>query len=236
MNLLQKSALILPAIFMISVNALHAQTDVNYDPKAKTILDDVSKTAKAYTSITATFTVTTKHADGTSDVRNGNVVMSGGKYKIVLENTVKTVVYKDEYYNDGKTTWVFVEKTGELTIDDAPLPGAAKGDAISPNDLFTLHEKGFKYKFIKTDTVGGKVYQHIDLYPEKPDKKNYSIVHLTIDKSKKQITKVEMVNKDGSTTTYSITTFTANLAVTDATFQFDATKHTVKSTVDMRED
>lgn len=57
-------------------------------------------------------------------------------------------------------------------------------NSISPNDLFTIHEKGFKYKFIKEETQSGKVVQLIDLYPEKADKKNYSIVKVTIDKLK----------------------------------------------------
>ncbi|MBI3512056.1 MAG: outer membrane lipoprotein carrier protein LolA [Bacteroidetes bacterium] len=227
-----------PAILLAC--ALHAQpqaNDPNYDPKAKVILDDVSATAKAYSSITATFSITTKKADGTSDVKDGNVVMKSGKYKIVLDNKVKDKVYKEEYYNDGKTTWVYTEKDGELTIDNAPDPAAKKNDnTISPNDIFTIHEKGFKYKFIKEETKDGVVYQYIDLYPEKPDKKNYHTVKLTIDKVKKQITTVVFLNKDGSTTTYAVKTFTPNLVVADSTFQFDTKTHVVKQTIDMRDE
>jgi outer membrane lipoprotein-sorting protein len=236
MNPFKKFALALP-VCLFAVNAI-AQPPANaYDPKAKTILDAVSATAKAYTSITATFTITMKKADNTTDVKNGSVVMKTGKYKITLENKIKGVIKKEEYYNDGKTTWVYSEKDNEVTIDNAPDPAHPKNaNSISPNDIFTIHEKGFKYTYIKEETLSdGKVVQYIDLFPENPDKKSYHTVHLTIDKAKKQINNVIFVNKDGSTTTYTVKTFTPNLEVADATFQFDLKAHPGVTVTDLRE-
>ncbi|HLG02754.1 MAG TPA: outer membrane lipoprotein carrier protein LolA [Bacteroidia bacterium] len=211
------------------------QVDPNYDNKAKTILDDVSKTAKSYSSITASFSISLKKANGTPDVKNGSIIMKSGRYKILLENVIKGVSKKEEYFNDGITTWVFSEKDKEVTVDCAPDPNARKNEnSISPNDIFTIHEKGFKYKFVKEETLNGKVVQVIDLFPEKPDKKNYHTVKLTIDKLKKQIITVIFMHKDQSTTTYSIKTLSPNLEVTDASFQFDAKSHPGVSVVDLR--
>lgn len=235
MNPFKKIALSIP-VCLLAVNAI-AQPASSYDPKAKTILDEVSKTAKAYTTISATFTITMKKADGNTDIKNGSLIMKSGKYKITLENKMKdNKIKKEEYYNDGKTTWVYSEKDNEVTIDDAPDPSKPKaGNAISPNDIFTIHEKGFKYTYIKEETLSdGKVVQYIDLFPENPDKKNYHTVHLTIDKVKKQIINVIFVNKDGSTTTYAVKTFTPNLDIPDASFQFDVKAHPGVTVTDMR--
>lgn len=237
MNAFKKLALSLPVcLFTVAALAQPAkQQDPNYDPKAKAILDEVSKTAKAYSTITATFSITMKKADNTSDTKNGTVVMKSGKYKITLENKVKDAVKKEEYYNDGKTTWVYSESKKEVTIDNAPT-ASATSNTISPNDIFTIHEKGFKYKFIKEEVQNGVTVQLIDLYPEKPEKKNYHTVKLTIDKNKKQIIKVIFLNKDGSSTTYTVKTFTPNLDVPDSTFQYDEKAHPGVTRIDMRDD
>ena len=235
MNSLRKLTLALPALFLsVLTFAQPAPADPNYDPKAKTILDEVSKTAKAYSSITATFSITVKQANGTSDVKNGSVVMKSGKYKIVIENKVKDVIKKEEYYNDGTTTWVYSEKDKEVTIDNAPDPTKKKSETITPNDIFTIHEKGFKYTYVKEETQNGKVVQIINLFPEKPEKKNYHTVKLTIDKAKKQIINVVFLNKDGSSTTYNVKTFTPNSEVSEATFKFDTKLHPGVAIVDMR--
>jgi outer membrane lipoprotein-sorting protein len=236
MKSLKKITLAIPAL-LLSVMAFAQPADPNYDPKAKAILDEVSKTAKAYSTISATFSVTVKQANNTTDVKNGSVIMKGGKYKIILDNKVKDVVKKEEYYNDGKTTWVYIEKQKEVTIDYAPDPTKKKAEnSISPNDIFTIHEKGFKYTFIKEETQNGRVVQIINLFPEKPDKKNYHTVKVTIDKLKKQIINVVFLNKDGSSITYNVKTFTPNTEISDAMFQFDLKAHPGTSVIDLRED
>lgn len=236
MNSFKKILLAIP-VLLIGVNAF-AQTppkDPNYDPKAKAILDEVSKTAKAYTTITATFSITVKKTDGKTDVKNGSVMMKGGKYKIVLENKIADKVKKEEYYNDGKTTYVYNEKDNEVTIDCVSAK-ATDDNSISPNDIFTIHEKGFKYKFIKEETQkDGKVVQLIELVPEKPEKKNYHKVKLVIDKAKKQIISVQFLNKDQTSTMYTIKIFTPNLEVPDSTFQFDKKTHPGAEVIDLRE-
>ena len=119
-----------------------AKTGPDYDPKAKTILDGVSATAKSYNSITATFSITMEKPGAAKEVKNGTVVLKGSMYKITLENKdAKNVVTKEEYYNDGKNTWVYSEKDKEVT-KDCPDPNKKKNEnQISPSEIFTFHEK-----------------------------------------------------------------------------------------------
>jgi outer membrane lipoprotein-sorting protein len=231
MTSLRKITLAIPAL-LFSVMSFAQQ-----DPKAKLILDEVSKTAKAYSTISATFSITVKQKDGSTDVKNGSVLMKSGKYKITLDNKVKDVIKKEEYYNDGKTTWVYIEKNKEVTIDNAPDPAKKKAEnSISVNDIFTIHEKGFNYTFIKEETQNGRVVQIIDLIPEKPDKKNYFKIKVTIDKVKKQIINIVQMNKDGSSITYNVKTFTPNTEVPDTTFQFDKKLHPGVTVIDLRDE
>jgi len=214
-----------------------AKTGPDYDPKAKTILDGVSATAKAYQSITATFTITMEKPGAAKETKDGTVILKGNMYKVVLDNKQKDKVYKEEYYNDGKTMWVYNEKDKEVTIDHAPDPAKKKNDnQISTSEIFTIHEKGFKYSFVKEETQAGKVVQLVNLVPEQPDKKNYHTVKLTIDKVKKQIISVVFLNKDGSKTTYTVKTFVPNTVYTDATFKYDSKTHPGVSIIDMRDE
>lgn len=215
-----------------------AKTGPDYDPKAKTILDGVSATAKAYSSITASFTMTMEKPGAAKETRTGTAILKGSQYKITLNNTdAKGQVTKEEYYNDGKTLWVYNQRDKECTIDNAPDPKKKKNEnQITPSEIFTFYETGFKYKFIEEKTEGGVVYQYINLFPEQPDKKNYHTIKLKIDKVKKQITSITQLNDDGSKTTYTVNTFTPNVAYTDATFQFDKATHPGVSIVDLRDD
>lgn len=231
MNTIRKFLFAVPATLL----AVTAMAQTPSQTKAKTILDEVSKTSKAYTSISATFSITLTKADKTSDTKTGSVVMKDGKYKITIENKVQNVVKKEEYYNDGKTTWVYSEKDKEVTIDcfDA---NKKSDNSFSPNDIFYLHEKGFNLDFIEEKTQkDGKIIQVIKLVPQKPEKKNYHQVKVTIDKAKKQIISVMFMNKDGGSTTYTVNTFTPNLAVTDAGFQFDTKSHAGVEVIDLRD-
>ncbi len=214
------------------------KTGPDYDPKAKTILDGVSATAKSYSSITATFSITMEKPapDKTKEVKDGTVILKGNMYKIILDNKQKDKVYHEEYYNDGKTMWVYNEKDKEATIDNAPDPAKKKNEnQISPTEIFTFHEKGFKFKFIEEKNEGGVIMQYINLFPEVPDKKNYHTIKLKIDKVKKQIVSITQMNRDGSKTTYTVKTFTPNTAYPDASFKFDTKTHPGVEVIDLRD-
>lgn len=232
MNTIRKILFVLPATFM----AIGAMAQLPNDPaKAKAILDEVSKTARAYTSITANFTITLTKTDKSTDTKTGTIVMKDDKYKITIDNKVNNVVKKEEYYNDGKTTWVYSEKDKEVTIDCFD-PNKKSENTFSPKDIFFLHEKGFNYEFVEEKTQkDGKVVQVVKLVPQKPEKKNYHQVRVTIDKAKKQIISIQFMNKDGSSTMYTVTSFTPNLAVPDTTFQYDSKTHPGVEVIDLRE-
>lgn len=189
------------------------------DPKAKSILDELSAKTKAYTSIKAEFTFTIEKTDKSKDVQNGKIQTKGSKYKLEIPG--------HEIYCDGKTLWDYIKEANEVQIKDAV---GEKDDGINPSTIFTMYEKGFKYK-LESESATQQV---IALFPENPDKKKYHTVKLYIDKTKKQISMVKMLMKDGSTHTYEIKKFETNLAIPDTDFTFNTKAHPGISIEDLR--
>jgi outer membrane lipoprotein-sorting protein len=202
------------ALFSAAVLSVNAQND----PKAKTILDELSAKTKAYTSIKTEFTMEVVKKDKTKDTQTGKLATKGSKYKLEISG--------HEIYCDGKTVTEFIKDANEAQIKDMD----ASGDEVNPTNIFTLYEKGFKCKF---DGEEGNT-QTISLYPENPDKKKFHTVKLFIDKTKKQITGVRMLMKDQSTQTYTVKSFTPNAPLTDADFTFDKKAHPGVSIEDLR--
>ena len=104
-------------------------------------------------------------------------------------------------------------------------------DAVNPSTIFTLYEKGYKYKFDGEDAV----FETISLFPLNPDKKKFHTVKLVIDKTKKQISSLKMMMKDSSVNSYDIKSFTGNAAIPDSDFTFDKKTHPGVEVEDLRD-
>jgi outer membrane lipoprotein carrier protein len=211
----RKKNILVALLTVGSISAGFAQND----PKAKAILDDLSAKTKAYTTIKAEFNFTTEKKDKSKDSQNGKIQTKGNKYKLEIPG--------HEIYCDGKTVWDYIKDANEVQVKDMEING---DDAMNPSTIFTMYEKGFKYKFEGEDATT----QTISLFPENPDKKKYHTVKIYIDKAKKQITSVKMMMKDGSTQTYTIKSFVTNVAIPDTDFTFNTKAHPGISVEDLR--
>lgn len=194
------------------------------DEKSKLILDELSKKTKAYTSIKAEFDYTIENPqEKIKETKKGNLTLKGNKYKFNIAG--------QEIVSDGKTLWTYIKDVGEVQIDNAPDSGKEE-NSLSPTNIFTIYEKGFKYKYDKEETKNGKVMQIINLFPIKANEKPYHTIKLFIDKNAKEISSVVVVNKDGSKYTYTVTKFETNLPLKDSDFVFDTSK--AKEVIDLR--
>lgn len=182
------------------------------DPKAKSILDDLSKTTKAYKTIVSdyVFTIFNKEKKAV-EKQTGKVHVKGQKFK--LEIPGNTIVC------DGKTIWSYNKDANEVTIKNFDPNNE---DQLNPSKIFTLYETGFKYKYEAEEKVGSVVCYVINLYPwVKPEKKKFHTIKLYVDKVKKQVAQLKMLMKDGTMQTYEIKSFKANTELADALFVFD---------------
>lgn len=198
------------ALSLLTVTLSIAQ---DQDPKAKTILDDLSKTTKAYKTIVSeyTFSIFNKDKKETEKQPKNKVQVKGNKFR--LEIPGNTIVC------DGKTIWAHNKDANEVTIKNYD---ASNDDQLNPSKIFTLYETGYKYKYEKEEKVGTVVCHVINLFPSvKPEKKKFHTVKLYVDKTKKQVTKLVMLMKDGTSQVFAITSFKPNVELADALFVFD---------------
>lgn len=207
--------LLLAGLLTISSFSLFSQND----PKAKKVLDELSTKTKAFTTIKAEFSFVNEKKDKTKDTQNGKIQTKGTKYKLEIPG--------HEIYCDGKTVWDFIKDANEVQVKDMETGG---DDAVNPSNIFTMYEKGYKYKFDSEDATT----QVISLFPENPDKKKFHTVKLYINKTKKEISSVKLMMKDGTTQTYTIKSFVSNAAIPDTDFTFNAKAHPGVSVEDLR--
>jgi outer membrane lipoprotein carrier protein len=198
-------------IVSVAVSALSSFAQ-DQDPKAKIILDDLSKVTKSYKTITSDYIFTVLNKDKKqTEKQTGKVLVKGSKFK--LEIPGNTIVC------DGKTIWAHNKDANEVTIKKFD---AANEDQLNPSKIFTMYETGFKYKYEKEEKVGTALCHVIILYPSvNPEKKKFHTVKLFVDKTKKQIAKLVMLMKDGSVQSYDIKLFKPNAEIADAVFVFD---------------
>ena len=196
------------------------------DPKAKPILDDLSKTTKAYKTITSEYVYTIVNKDKKQlEKWTGKVLIKGSKFKLDIPG--------NKIVCDAKTIWAHNKDAGEVTIKNFD---SNNEDQLNPTKIFTMYETGFKYKYEKEEKIGVNTFHVITLYPSvKPEKKKFHTVKLYIDKVKKQIAQVVMFMKDGSTQTYEIKSFKANAEIADAVFTFDLKPFKADQIIDERD-
>lgn len=211
------------ATLIFSFSLALAQPPAQVDTKAKGILDQVSVKNKAYKTIYAevSYTLTGK---GVNTTKNLKVYLKGAKYQV---NTGDQIIF-----SDGKNVWKYFKDEGNTDLTEVD---ADDKDAITPQNMFTIYQTGFKYKFVKEETPkGGKAQYIIELYPIKPKEKDYTMVKLFIDKAELRITKAEVAARNGSTYTYKIKVFTPNKPIDDSQFIFDKAKYPGVTINDLR--
>lgn len=220
------SCLLVVGTFFVGSKKTIAQNVAEQDTKAKAILDEVSKTTKTYKTISAEYELVLLNKDKKqTDKQDGKIQVKGSKYR--LEIPGNTIVC------DGKTVWTHNKDAQEITIKNFE---ANSEDGLNPTNIFTLYEKGYKYKFDKEEKEGAVTYSIINLYPTvKPEKKKFHTVKLFVDKVKKQVHQIKMLMKDGGTQIYTVKAFTPNAVLTDNMFVFDTKGFKADQIVDERD-
>jgi outer membrane lipoprotein-sorting protein len=198
--------------------ALVANGFTQTDKKATDILDEVSAKTKAFKSIKIDFTYAMDNAkQKIHDKFQGTLLSKGDKYKLTAAG--------QDVISDGKLVWTYLKDANEVQINDV----TNDDDSFTPTKLLGGYNKDFKSKFI--EEKGNE--QLIELYPLKKGK-SFTKVRLSIDKTKKQITKFMIFDRGGSTFTYFVDKFVTDQAIADAVFTFNKAEHPGVEINDMR--
>jgi outer membrane lipoprotein carrier protein len=208
-----KKLLIIATLAILSISGF-AQND----NKASAILDEVSAKTKLYKTIKIDFTYAMDNAkEKIHDKFKGTLLSKGDKYKLTAAG--------QDVISDGKTMWTYLKDANEVQINNA----GEDDDSFTPTKLLSGYGKDYKSKFI--EEKGND--QVIELYPLKKGK-TFTKVQLTIDKSKKQISKFIIYDRSGSTFSYIVDKFVSDQAIADNVFTFNKAEHPGVEINDMR--
>ena len=214
--------LVLTLVLCSCIVAMYAQPEETADPKAKAILQSLTKKTKAYKTIKAEFTMTMYGKDNKpTDSQKGNLIIKGGKYKFDMKNQV--------VISDSTTMWTYLKDANEVQINNVDHT-TDKGN-VSPATIFTIYEKGFKSHY-ESEEANIEV---VDLYPKHPEKEKYHTIKLLIDKNKNQIVGIKVMLKDGTMMSYTINNFATDTSIMDTFFQFNAKDYPGVEVTDLRE-
>lgn len=198
-------------IFTAAVLALVAVGLNAQDPKAKAILDELSEKTRKYPTVTSnfSFTLIDKAAD-IEQVQEGKLKMKGKKYFIQLG--------ENQIFSDGDTRWTYNEEMNEVYIDYAET---GEDGGLNPSEIYTIWEEGFKQYYNGEESLNGKIHDVIKLVPEDPSDKTYHSVLVYVNRSKMEVSRIEIKGKQGDDYTYQVKTFDTSASYGDETFVFD---------------
>jgi len=213
-------------INLLLLSLLIPTATIAQDAKAKAILDELSKKTKTYSSMQAQFEYQMlNEKDGINETQSGKLLSKGDKYRLNIAGQV--------VISDGNKVWTVLTDAEEVQLSEVPEEDEA-GEYISPNNILTLWEKGFKYKYNSEKQLDGETVDVIDLYPIEAKEKSYHTIKLYVKKDRSGVLKIEIKGKDGTDYIYSIKEFKVNQTVTDQKFSFTADEFPNFDMIDLR--
>lgn len=207
----------------VALNGMAQTALPQNDPKAKAVLDNVSKKFKSLKSVIASFVLKVEGANNSvADSKKGSVYVKGTKYKVVMN--------EQEIISDNKTSWTYAKDVNEVTISNVDQ----SNNAMTPAKIFTnFYDKDFLYRLAGETTEKGKVLQNIEMTPADKSKPFFKIL-VDVDKKTQTLARMKVFEKNGNRYTYEISSFTPNGKVTDDMFTFDTKKYPGVEVVDLR--
>lgn len=194
-------------LFVASFFSLTSTAQV--DKKAKDVLDKLSAKTKSFTTIKSSFSYSLVNKDrNINTTQSWKLTLKGDKYRLEMGDQI--------IMSDGKTIWKVLKMDKEVEISNV----TNDEDALNPKSIFTMYEKGFRYKYVKEEKLGTKQVHLIDLFPLNPKERDFVSIRLFIDKVGVQVLKSEIKGKNGNLYTYSIASFETNKPVEDAFFTY----------------
>lgn len=209
-------------LMLIFVGAMVQNIFAQYDPKALSILDAMSKKYKEIPGFKAKFSYSLmSDVTGVKETSEGEITVKGGKFILKLAN--------QEIINNGTTVWTYVKESNEVNISDYQ----PDENDITPTKIYTMYKKGYKYFFVEEKTEAGKTFETVDLIPE--EKKNQIFkVRIEVNKKDKTVKSWKIFEKNGNRYLYAVKLFTPETALPDNMFNFDKTKYKGVEVVDLR--
>ena len=202
-------------LFVTLSTFLSAQDEV-----AKGVLDKLSSNTKSYSNITIVFDFIFENTNLNIDERqSGNLVMEGNKFLLEMDDQI--------IINDGENQWIYLKDMNEVQI----IKHDPEDEMMNPKNLFTIYEKGYKYKYVGGKAENRKRLHLIELFPEESN--SFKKIELLVNAANNQLHKIILSDKNGGTYTYLVTSFKSN-SKTIPLFTFNPDDYPDVEVIDLR--
>ncbi|APZ47643.1 hypothetical protein BW723_15695 [Polaribacter reichenbachii] len=218
---MKKITILFLSLFITSIT--FSQTS----PKAKALLDEVSSKMSAYNNMFLGFSQTLSNEEagikeGDEPPIRGEINLQGEKYN--LNYLGNNFIY------DGSKLYVINNEEKEISITEGDMDG--DDGFIYPSKLLTFYKEGYNLEMGKLENINGRKIQFVTLNPIDSDSEIVK-VELGIDEKTKHIYKLVQTGTNGAKTSFTITTFKSNQALSEGFFKFDKQKYLAqKYTID----
>jgi outer membrane lipoprotein-sorting protein len=189
-------------------------TSIAQDDKAKEILDRASKKMDGYETLTIKFGMTISTPDEDPISQKGKIYLKGNKYKLDVTD--------QEVYCDGTNITTYLKEDNECyrsTVDEADE------DFLSPTELLTIWEDGYKYRYDGEQEYADETCHVIFLYPKEPKDSKFHTIKMLISKERDEAVYVYLKGKDGTNMKYKLVSMERDTDLPDSKFVFNEAEH-----------
>jgi outer membrane lipoprotein carrier protein len=215
--------MILSASAMIMMVAAVATAQVtNAEQQANELLRKASAKIKAYNTMEVDFSYIMENPQmSIKETMRGKVQAKGDKYRMTVGDNV--------FISDGRNVWNFIDDLDEIHINT--VENSEGG--LSPTALLNDFATQYKARFIKQETVNGKLADIIDLVPNAPQ--SFFKYRVALDARDQSMIYTTAYDRHGGTYTYTIETMKTNQPIPDSRFVFNRNEFPASvEVIDMR--
>lgn len=200
-------AVVLAALVLTSNTAMAQPSN----KEAKKLLQEASDKFKSYNNVFLAFDYTFENTEVSPPVvqkEKGTIGIKGNNYHLVFMGI--------EQIRHGKKLYNILKDDEEVQITDYE---EEEDEGMTPSSILNLYKKGYSFKMGKTYKKGGVNLQEIELKPIASEEIKKIVV--TIEKNNKKIVSLKQWGTNGTTTTFTVTSFEVNKELPANYFKFN---------------
>ncbi len=204
--MIKNKFLVLLTFVIGSLYTMQAQSDA----EATALLKKVSAKYKSYATTTTDFTISIHEPEAKTDiVKKGKLFIKGAKFKLQIDEVIS--------FCDGKNIWNYLPKEKQVQVS---LYDKNDG-SISPEKIFSIWEKDYMYRIKEKKTLNGKAVTVIELSPATNKSASIFKIDVTVNPATNELLSFLVYEKNGTRTTYTVSTVVPNTVYADTYFIFD---------------
>lgn len=199
-------------IFILFVALCSLAANAQTDSQAKSTLDKISAFLQK-SAITTDFYIIYENAQtNESEKKIGKLKLKSNRFFLSMESL--------DLFFDGKTQWTFMKDLNEVSISEP-----TKEEMLQLNPMLMINEFG-KTHNVQFDADSEKDKQNFlfNLFPKEKTFDHFKVA-IVVQKDTKQVKKISIRYKNGTSTTFVSSNFNSAAKLIDSDFVFDDKKY-----------